>query len=143
MNGHPGTHGTHATRVKVFIGGVAALLVAGVAVALVYVSCFDRRELRYDSEGALLAAVPGISAGELTARGVALSEPLGCWNMAEATPRKLRVACAGRTTRAKKVQVIAAAEKKEVRQYFTILVDGRPLVQNAPCLGADCDVKAG
>ena len=33
-------------------------------VALVYVSMFDRREPRYRTEGALLAAVPGIASGE-------------------------------------------------------------------------------
>ena len=133
----------NATPVKVFIGILAGLAVAGVAVALVYVSCFDHRELRYGTEGALLAAVPGIAAGELNSRGVRLSEPLGCWSMPEATPRKLRVACDSRTTRAGRVQVIAAAEKKEVQQYFTILVDGRPLVQNAHCLGADCRAESG
>ena len=126
---------------KVFIGIVAGLVVA--TVAIVYVSLFEHRELRYGTEGALLAAVPGIASGELASRGVGLSEPLGCWNMPEATPSKLRVACEGRSTRAKRIQVIAAAEKKGLQQYFTILVDGRPLVQNAHCLGADCSAKTG
>jgi hypothetical protein len=127
--------------VKVFIGIVAGLLAAGIAAALVYVSYFDHRDLRYGSEGALLAAMPGTAAAELTAHGVALSEPLGCWGLPEATPKKLRVACEGRSTKAHRVQVLGAAEKKTVQQFFTILVDGKPLVQNAGCLGADCHSK--
>ncbi|HEY7487309.1 MAG TPA: hypothetical protein VH912_22830 [Streptosporangiaceae bacterium] len=39
------------------------------------------------------------------------------------------------------VQVFAAAEDKTKDQYFTILVNGRPVVQNAGCLGADCRKK--
>ena len=111
--------------------------------ALVYVTMFDHKELRYGTQAALLAAMPGTATGELKARGVALSAPLGCWDMPEATPKNLRVACEGRSTTARRVQVIGAAETKAVTQYFTILVDGRPLVQNVSCLGADCHAKKG
>jgi len=143
MSASPRAGAGNATPVKVFIGAAAGILVAGVAAALVYVSFFDHRELRYKTEGALLAAMPTTAAAELTSHNVALSEPLGCWALPEATPKKLRVACEGRTTKASRVQVIGAAEKKTVQQYFTILVDGKPLVQNAGCLGDDCHPKKG
>lgn len=125
-------------NVKTFAMVVAALVVAGVAVALVYVSFVDHKELRYKTQAALLAAIPHTATGELAKRGVTLAGPLGCWSMPEATPRKLRVACMGQTVKGKRVKVIGAGEHKVQEEYFTILVDGHPLIKNAGCLGADC-----
>jgi hypothetical protein len=128
--------------VKILVGAVAAV-VAGVAVALVYAGFVGGKELRYRSQAALLAAMPAMATGELTARGMPLTAPLGCWSMPEARPKKMRVACMGQTARGKRIQVIGAAEESVKEQYFTILVDGHPVVQNAKCLGADCRRKHG
>lgn len=125
-------------KVKVFFGVLDAVLMTGVGVTLVDVTFFDKQDVRYKDQAALLAAMPYTATGELTARGLRLAAPLECWSMPEATPQKLRVACSGRTTEAKPILVIAAGEQRVRRQYFTILVDGRPVVQNTSCLGADC-----
>jgi hypothetical protein len=129
---------TPTRNVKIFAVVVAALVVTGVAVALVYVTLIDHKELRYKTQAALLAAIPRTATGELAKRGVTLAVPLGCWSMPEATPRNLRVACVSQTVKGKRVKVIGAGEHRVQEQYFTILVEGRPLVQNAGCLGADC-----
>jgi hypothetical protein len=127
--------------VKVYIGALCALILVGCVIAIAYIALVDHKELRHHTQAQLLRAIPGTATAELRARGLTLSEPLNCWSMAEATSKKMRVACAGKTTRAERVQVIGAAESKVQEEYFTILVDGRPLVQNAECLGADCHPK--
>lgn len=131
-------------NVKLIVGAVAALLLAGVAVALVFArlaDLADQKGTRYKSQAALLAALPSAATAELSSRGLVLAGPLGCWTMPEATPHKLRVACSGQTARGRGVQILAASEQKFKKQFFTILVEGRPLVQNAPCLGSGCRAK--
>lgn len=125
----------------IVLGAVAALLVAGVAVALVCVGSYDQKGLRYESQAALLAALPAAATAELSSHGLRLASPLGCWTMPEATPAKLRVACSGQTVRGKGVQILGSSEQNVKEQFFTILVEGRPLVQNAACLGADCRAR--
>lgn len=135
--------GISTRNVKFIVGAVAALLVAGaagVAVALTFVRFDDQRGLRYRSQAALLAALPSVATAELRSRELVLAAPLGCWTMPEATPVTLRVACSGQTVRGKGVQVLGATEQQLKTQFFTILVEGRPLVQNAACLGTDCHV---
>jgi hypothetical protein len=128
--------------VKFYIGAVSALIVVGCAVAIGYLAFFaHHKELRHHNQAQLLNAIPVTATAELRTRGFAVSAPLRCWNMLETTPKKMRVACAGKTTKSQKVQVIGAAEAKVQEEYFTILVDGRPLVQNVGCLGADCHPK--
>ncbi|MCW2883679.1 MAG: hypothetical protein QOE54_1973 [Streptosporangiaceae bacterium] len=127
---------------KVYIGAVGALILAGCVVAIGYLTLFaHHKELRHHNQAQLLKAIPVTATAELRHRGFTLSKPLRCWNMHEATPKKMRVACAGTTTKDEKVQVIGAAEAKVQEEYFTILIDGRPLVQNVACLGADCHPK--
>jgi hypothetical protein len=128
-------------HVKVYIGALGALILVGCAIAIGYITLADHRELRHHTQAQLLQAIPGTATAELRARGLTLSKPLNCWSMAGATPKKMRVACAGQTIRSERIQVIGAAESKVQEEYFTILVDGRPLVQNAGCLGADCHAK--
>ncbi|HEX2316893.1 MAG TPA: hypothetical protein VHJ17_24315 [Thermomonospora sp.] len=123
---------------KVLIGAVSAAVVAAVALTAVYFAFFDEKELRYKTQRALRTALPALAAAELKARGHALSGDLRCADLAGWTKRKLRVRCSGTTTAGKPVQVIGAAEDATRREFFTVLVDGRPVVQNAPCLGADC-----
>jgi hypothetical protein len=53
----------------------------------------------------------------------------------------MRVACTGMAQGRKAVQVVAAGEARTQDQYYTILVGGRPVVQNAGCMGADCRHK--
>ena len=127
---------------KVYIGALGALILVGCVIAIAYITLADHhKELRHQTQAQLLQAIPGTATAELRARGVTLSQPLNCWSMAGATPKKMRVACAGKTIRAERIQVIGAAESKVQEEYFTILVDGRPLVQNAGCLGTDCHAK--
>lgn len=127
--------------VKILIGSVVALILAGVGIGVAYVSFLDGKELRYPTQTALRAAVPGNAAAELQARGHTLRSPLTCVDMPEWTKQSMRVQCTGSTSASKRVQVIGAGEDKVQEQYFTILVDGRPVVQNAGCLGADCRKK--
>jgi hypothetical protein len=134
-------------NVKFIMGTVAALLVAGVAgvagvaVAPTFVRFDDQKGLRYRSQAALLAALPSVAIAELRSHDLVLAAPLGCWTMPEATPVTLRVACSGQTVRGKGVQVLGATEQQLKTQFFTILVEGRPLVQNAACLGTDCHAE--
>jgi hypothetical protein len=128
--------------VKVYIGALGALILVGCAVAIGYLILFaHQKELRYHNQAQLLRAIPITATAELRARGVTLSGPLRCWNMREATPKKMRVACTGKTPKDEKIQVIGAAEVKVQEEYYTILVEGRPLVRNVGCLGADCHPK--
>jgi hypothetical protein len=128
--------------VKVYIGALGALILVGCTVAIGYLTLFaHHKELRHHTQAQLLKAIPVTASAELRSRGYTLSQPLRCWNMKEATPQKMRVACAGTSARDEKIQVIGAAETKVKEEYFTILVNGRPLVQNVACLGADCHPK--
>jgi hypothetical protein len=123
--------------VKRFIGVAAAVVICGIGAA-VAVFLFGGKELRYKTQAELLAAVPKIASDELYTRGRHLSLPLACRNMAGATKRSMRVSCVGMTAKKERVMVIGAAEDETKDEYFTILVNGRPLVQNVNCLGADC-----
>ncbi|WP_245974172.1 hypothetical protein [Thermomonospora umbrina] len=123
---------------KVLIGAVAAAIVVAVGVTVGYFVLFDDEELRYKTQRALRNAMPALAAAELKARGHSLSGELDCRDLQGWTKRKLRVRCAGTTSTGKPVEVIGAAEDATRREFFTVLVDGRPVVQNVPCLGADC-----
>jgi hypothetical protein len=123
--------------VKYLIAAVISCLVLGAAVALGFF-LFGGKELRYTTQAALLRAVPPTATAELRTRGVQLTTPLSCASMPGATKKKMRVACTGRAAGHRPIQVIGAGEEKTQEQYFTILVDGHPIVQNAGCLGADC-----
>jgi hypothetical protein len=116
---------------------VVAVLAVGIGVALT-VFILGAKELRHKTQAELLAAVPKIASDELYARGHHLTLPLACRNMPGATKRSMRVSCVGMTAKKERVMVIGTAEDEVKEEYFTILVDGRPLVQNVNCLGADC-----
>ncbi|SEG93190.1 hypothetical protein SAMN04489712_13739 [Thermomonospora echinospora] len=124
-------------RAKVLIGAVAAVVLV-VSGTIAYLVFSDRRELRHETQVALRTAMPALATAELRSRGHALNGPLKCADMAGWTKRKMRVRCAGTTTDHKPVEVIGAAEHVGKQEFFTILVDGRPVVQNVPCLGSDC-----
>jgi hypothetical protein len=120
--------------------GIPAAVVAVLGV-IGLVWFLSAKELRYATQAALLRAVPTTAADELRARGVRLATPLSCASMPEATKKKMRVSCTGKTLQKQPVEVIASGETKTQDNYFTILVNGHPLVQNADCLGADCHQK--
>jgi hypothetical protein len=120
--------------------GIPAAVVAVLGV-IGLVWFLTAKELRYGTQAALLRAVPTTAADELRARGVRLASPLSCASMPEATKKKMRVACTGKTLQRQPIEVIASGESKTQDHYYTILVNGRPLVQNAGCLGADCKKK--
>jgi hypothetical protein len=126
--------------VKTFIGVAAAVVIVGIGVAFA-VFLLGGKELRYKTQAELLAAAPKIASDELYARGHRLSTPLACRNMPGSTKSSMRVSCVGTTAKKQRVMVIGAAEDEVKEEYFTILVNGRPLVQNVNCLGADCRVK--
>lgn len=130
-----------ATHVKTFLRVGIPCLVVALAIGIGFLLFGSHKELRYSTQAALLQAVPGTATDELRAHGVRLTAPLACASMPGYTPKKMRVACTGKAAGNRPVQVIAAAEKKTKDQYFTILVGGRPVVQNADCLGADCHKK--
>lgn len=126
--------------VKTFIGAAVAVVVIGVGVAFA-VFLLGGKELRYKTQAELLAAAPKIASAELHARGHRLTMPLACRNMPGATKSSMRVSCVGATAKKERVMVIGTAEDEVKEEYFTILVNGRPLVQNVNCLGADCRAK--
>ncbi|MBC6460097.1 hypothetical protein HKK72_19715 [Actinomadura sp. HBU206391] len=118
---------------------IGTVMICAVLAGLLMI--FESEELRHKSQTALLAATPTIAGDELRSRGHYLERPLTCWSLPGHTKRHMRVGCSGSTTDRKRVQVIGAAEDKRKEEYFTILLNGRPLVQNANCLGADCRRK--
>jgi hypothetical protein len=128
---------------KIFIRvGIPCIGVAvALAVGLGFLLFGSHKQLKYRTQAALLRAVPVRAADELRARGVQLTAPLACTSMPEATKKKMRVACTGMAQGRKAVQVVAAGETRTQDQYYTILVGGRPVVQNADCMGADCRHK--
>ncbi|MBA8956708.1 hypothetical protein ACFQU9_35095 [Actinomadura namibiensis] len=126
---------------KPVLFGLLALAVVGVGAAVVYVTLIDVKELRHPTQAKLRGAVPKAATAELQARGVALNTGLTCQDMPGWTKEKMRVACTGKAAGNKRVQVIATGEEATRDHYYTILVDGRPVVENASCLGPDCKVK--
>ena len=128
---------------KIFIRVGLPCIAAGVAIAvgLGFLLAGSHKRLTYRTQAALLRAVPVTAADELRARGVRLTGPLACASMPGATKKKMRVACTGMAQGRRRVQVVAAGETRTQDQYYTILVNGRPLVQNAACMGADCRKK--
>ncbi|MEW2352464.1 hypothetical protein [Spirillospora sp. NPDC029432] len=131
------------TRKKGTALGIAGLAVLGVvAAAIVYVLLTDSKELRYPTQSALRGALGTTAADELRGRGIQLQKALSCHDLPGWTKLKLRAGCSGSTADKKTVQVIATGEDETREHHYTILVDGRPVVENARCLGADCGKKA-
>lgn len=132
-----------ANRRKAVILGSAALLVLVLVGGGVAFLLTGRDELRYTTQSALRKALPVTAAAELQQRGVTLASPLKCEDLPGWTKSKLRVSCTGTTSDRKPVEVIGSGEQDTAKSYYTILVDGRPIVENAPCLGADCREQSG
>jgi hypothetical protein len=126
------------SRKKALILGSAALLVLGAAGGAAFLALSGGDELKYKTQAALRKALPVTAAAELHQRGVTLAAPLKCEDLAGWTKERLRVSCSGRTSDKKPVEVLGSGDKKTAKTYYTILVDGRPVVENASCLGADC-----
>ncbi|XRQ05638.1 hypothetical protein ACN3XK_55205 [Actinomadura welshii] len=130
-------------RKKLLIVGAAlllALLLAGAAVAFLLTR---GDELRYQTQAALREALPVTAAAELHERGVELAAPLECADLPGRTKERLRVSCSGTTSDDKPVTVIGSGERETARSHYTILVAGKPVVENASCLGADCHREDG
>ncbi|TDC67445.1 hypothetical protein E1200_14965 [Actinomadura sp. GC306] len=120
-----------ALVVLVLGGGIAAYLV------------FRGEELTYQTQAALRKALPETAAAELHERGVKLAGPLKCGDLPSRTKDKLRVSCSGTTSDEKPVAVFGSGERETAESHYTILVAGKPVVENAPCLGADCRGEEG
>ncbi|MEU5882722.1 hypothetical protein [Spirillospora sp. NPDC047279] len=129
------------TRAKAIVLGAVGLLVAGAGAAVLYVTVIHGKDLRYATQAELRNSMQTTAGSELRTRGVALGTALNCKDMNGWTKTKMRVACTGTTADKKDVQVFASGEDRSQEQYYTILVDGRPVVQNAGCLGTDCQKK--
>ncbi|RFS85060.1 hypothetical protein D0T12_13095 [Actinomadura spongiicola] len=123
--------GSAGLLVLVLVGGGVAFLLTG------------REELQYKTQSALRAALPVTAAAELREHGVSLASPLKCEDLPGWTKTKMRVSCTGTTSDKKTVEVLGSGEQETRKSYYTILVDGRPVVENKPCLGADCRAKDG
>ena len=122
------------------VAGVVAVIGLGMitAVVLGLLMIYGGRELRHKNQAELRAATPTMAGDELRMRGHHLARPLVCQDMPGATKRHMRVSCSGATTDHTRVLVIGTAEDKVKEEYFTILLGGRPLVQNVECLGPNC-----
>ncbi|SFQ33271.1 hypothetical protein SAMN04489713_12799 [Actinomadura madurae] len=123
--------GSAGLLVLVAVGGGAFVLLSG------------RDELTYKTQAALRNALPVTAAAELRERGVTLASPLKCADLPGWTKTKMRVSCHGTTSDKRPVEVIGSGEQRTKKSYYTILVGGRPVVENAPCLGADCAKEEG
>lgn len=97
------------------------------------------KELLYETEGALRAATSRAAPQELAARGHRLAGPLTCSRQPGSTEKSIRLRCTATTSTQKPVVVLASVEHDTDDSFFTILVDGRPIVENARCLGKECD----
>ena len=128
------------TRKKAAILGssvAAALVLAGIAAAAI-VLLTGGKELPYQTQSQLRGAMPSMAAAELKARDVTLAGPLECEGVPGWTKERLRVSCTGTTTDNKPVEVLGSGQMRTQDSYYTILVDGRPLVENVACLGNGC-----
>ncbi|MBW8485779.1 hypothetical protein [Actinomadura parmotrematis] len=126
------------TRKKALVIGSATVLLTGAAASASYVALAHTKELRYDTQSALRAALPAAATAELAARGVTLGRGLTCTDMRGWTKKKMRVSCTGRTADRHDVRVLGSGEDATQDQWYTILIAGKPVVQNAGCLGKDC-----
>ncbi|MBO2447334.1 hypothetical protein J4573_09575 [Actinomadura barringtoniae] len=129
------------SRTKAVALGTVGLLVAGGGAAIAYVTLFSGKELRYATQNQLRASMMTTGIDELKTRGVTLDRSLSCTDMPGWTKLKMRVTCTGATADHKTVEIIGTGEDTKQENYYTVLVGGRPVVQNANCLGADCRKK--
>jgi hypothetical protein len=123
--------GSAGLLVLIAVGGGAFLLLSG------------RDELTYKTQAALRKALPVTAAAELHKRGVTLASPLKCEDLPGWTKTRMRVSCTGTTSDRKPVKVLGSGEQETSENRYTILVGGRPVVENAPCLGSDCAKEEG
>ncbi|MFB4296408.1 hypothetical protein [Actinomadura sp. NTSP31] len=130
-------------RKKALILGSAVLLVLLVAGGAAWLMVTSGGELQYKTQAALRKALPTKATDELSTRGLKLQSPLKCANLPGWTQKSMRVSCTGATADNKQVKVLGSGEQASKRNYFTILVDGRPVVENAQCLGAACHKGGG
>lgn len=127
------------TRTKALAAGAAGLLVLAAAGAgAAYLTLSGGDELRYRTQAALRGALPATAAAELHDRGVRLEAALTCTDLPGLTAGKLGATCTGTTEDDRPVQVLGTGDLETDRSFYTILVDGEPLVENVACLGADC-----
>lgn len=130
-------------RKKILILGAAVLLALALAGGAVAYLVFGGEKLTYETQPALRKALPVTAAAELSRRGVELAEPLRCVDLPGRTEDKLRVSCSGTTSDKQPVTVFGSGNRKTAESHYTILIAGKPIVENAPCLGADCHGENG
>jgi len=131
------------TRMRVVAASVTGLVLAGAVAAIAFVVLSDSKELRYPTQTALRDSLATNATEELRRRGITLASELRCNDIQGWTKLRLRAGCRGSTTDKRPVQVIGTGEDRTKRHHFTILVDGRPVVENAECIGAGCRRQAG
>ncbi|OLT33804.1 hypothetical protein BJF79_07800 [Actinomadura sp. CNU-125] len=113
------------------------MVLGGVAAAAI-VLLTGGKELPYKTQSEMRGAMPSMAAAELKARGVTLAGPLDCEGVPGWTNQRLRVSCTGTTTDKKPVEVLGSGQMQTQDAYYTILVDGQPLVENLACMGDGC-----
>jgi hypothetical protein len=114
-----------------------SLLAVSAALATLATGC-GGKELLYETEGALRAATNRSVPQELATRGHQIAGKLKCARQPGSTKSSIRLRCTGTTSAHKPVIVLASVEQDSEDSYFTILVDGRPVVENVRCLGQEC-----
>ncbi|GAA2249902.1 hypothetical protein GCM10010402_00670 [Actinomadura luteofluorescens] len=130
-------------RRQALVLGSAALLVIAVVGGGAFLLLSGGQELQYKTQAALRKALPVTATAELHKHGVRLGAPLRCADLPGWTKKKMRVSCTGMTSDEKPVEVFGSGELETRKNYYTILVNGRPVVENASCLGADCRKQEG
>jgi hypothetical protein len=131
------------TRMRVVAASLAGLVLAGAAAAIAFVVLTDSKELRYPTQAALRDSLAANATEELRRRGITLASTLRCNDIPGWTRLRMRAGCQGSTTDKRPVQVIGTGEERTKTHHFTILVGGRPVVENADCIGAGCTRQSG
>lgn len=108
------------------------------AAALVTLATGCGKELLYETESSLLRATAKFAPQELATRGHQLTGRLRCGRQPGSAEGSIRVKCTGTTSTHKPVIVLASVELDSEDEYFTILVDGEPVIENARCLAQEC-----
>jgi hypothetical protein len=129
------------TRMRIVAAAVSGVVVVGAAAVLAFVLLTDSRELRYPTQAALRDSLGASATAELHRRGITLGTKLTCADIPGWNKLRLRAGCHGSTSDKRPVHVIGTGEDRTKTHHFTILVDGRPVVENAACLGDDCRRK--
>lgn len=113
-------------------------LLSSTVLVVAFATACGGKQLLHTTERSLLSAINRHVPQELAGRGHQFTGRLACARQPGSRKESIRVRCTGATKTKKPVIVLASIEEETEDEFFTILVDGRPVVQNVRCLAQDC-----